>query len=108
MFLLTLQSLHFSDIMAAGSLHVLQRAFALSALGFYYYHNSKTSLPKRWIISDLIWDGMLLHPPKAPLSIVVTLFGIFMLVSDLQPLKAKFPIVLTLLGIFMLVRDWQS
>ena len=36
MFLLTLQSLHFSDIMAAGSLHVLQRVFALSALGFDY------------------------------------------------------------------------
>lgn len=29
MFLVTLQSLHFSDIMAAGSLHVLQCAFAL-------------------------------------------------------------------------------
>lgn len=63
MFLLTLQSLHFSDIMAAGSLHVLQCAFALSALGINYYHESKVSLPKRWIISDLIWDGMLLHPP---------------------------------------------
>ena len=85
MFLLKLQSLHFSDIMAAGSLHVLQCVFALSALGINYYHESKASLPKRWIISDLIWDGMLLHPPKAPLSIVVTLFGIFMLVSDLQP-----------------------
>ena len=38
MFLLTLQSLHFSDIMAAGSLHVLQCTFALSALGINYYH----------------------------------------------------------------------
>lgn len=85
MFLVTLQSLHFSEIMATGSLHVLQCAFALPALGINYYYESKTSLPKRWIISDLIWDGMLLHPPKAPLSIVVTLFGIFMLVSDLQP-----------------------
>lgn len=37
MFLLTLQSLHFSDIMAAGSLHVLQCTFALSALGINYY-----------------------------------------------------------------------
>lgn len=54
MFLLTLQSLHFSDIMAAGSLHVLQCVFALSALGFYHYHYSKTFSPKRWIISDLI------------------------------------------------------
>ena len=75
MFLLTLQSLHFSDIMAAGSLHVLQ-CVALPALGFYYYHNSKTSLPKRWMMSDLILDGMLLQFPKAPLSIVVTLSGI--------------------------------
>lgn len=57
MFLLTLQSLHFSDIMAAGSLHVLQCAFALSALGINYYHESKTSLPKRFLISDLILDG---------------------------------------------------
>lgn len=62
MFLLTLQSLHFSDIMAAGSLHVLQCVFALPALGFYHYHYSKTFSPKRWIISDLIWDGMLLQP----------------------------------------------
>lgn len=62
MFLLTLQSLHFSDIMAAGSLHVLQCAFALSALGFYYYHYSKTFLPKRFLISDLILGRMFLHP----------------------------------------------
>ena len=74
-------------MIATAFLHILQRVFALSALGINYYHESKTSLPKRWIISDLIWDGMLLHPPKAPLSIVVTLFGIFMLVSDLQPEK---------------------
>lgn len=40
MFLLTLQSLHFSDIMAAGSLHVLQCTFALSALGINYYQES--------------------------------------------------------------------
>lgn len=59
MFLLTLQSLHFSDIMAAGFLHVLQCAFALPALGFYYYHYSKTFLPKRFLISDLILDGRL-------------------------------------------------
>ena len=61
MFLLTLQSLHFSDIMAAGSLHVLQCAFALSALGFYYYHYSKTFLPKRFLISDLILGRMFLQ-----------------------------------------------
>lgn len=105
MFLLTLQSLHFSDIMAAGSLHVLQCAFALSALGINYYHESKTSLPKRWIISDLIWDGMLLHPPKAPLSIVVTLLGIIMLTRDPQHRKAPFSIQVTLFGILMLVRQ---
>lgn len=75
-FLLTLQSLHFSDMIAAAFLHILQRVFALSALGFYYYHNSKTSLPKRLMMSDLILDGMLLQFPKAPLSIVVTLSGI--------------------------------
>ena len=68
MFLLTLQSLHFSDIMAAGSLHVLQCVFALSALGINYYHESKTSLPKRFLISDLIWDRMLLHPPVSIIS----------------------------------------
>ena len=62
MFLLKLQSLHFSDIMAAGSLHVLQCVFALSALGFYYYHYSKTFLPKRFLISDLILGRMFLHP----------------------------------------------
>lgn len=90
MFLLTLQSLHFSDMIATASLHILQRVFALSAPGFYYNHDSNTSSPKRWIISDLIWDRMLLHPPKAPLSIVVTLLGIMMLTSDPHPPKAPF------------------
>ena len=61
MFLLTLQSLHFSDMIATASLHILQRVFALSAPGFYYNHDSNTSSPKRWIISDLIWDRMLLQ-----------------------------------------------
>lgn len=41
MFLLTLQSLHFSDMIAATFLHILQRAFALPALGFDYYHYLK-------------------------------------------------------------------
>lgn len=110
MFLLTLQSLHFSDIIATAFLHILQRVFALSAPGFYYNHDSNTSSPKRWIISDLIWDRMLLHPPKAPLSIVVTLLGIMMLTSDPHPQKAPFSIQVTLFGILMLVRQeqWQK
>lgn len=62
MFLLTLQSLHFSDMIATASLHILQRVFALSALGIYYYHYSKTFLPKRFLISDLILGRMFLHP----------------------------------------------
>ena len=107
MFLLTLQSLHFSDMIATASLHILQRVFALSAPGFYYNHDSNTSSPKRWIISDLIWDRMLLHPPKAPLSIVVTLLGIMMLTSDPHPQKAPFSIQVTLFGILMLVRQEQ-
>ena len=61
MFLLTLQSLHFSDMIAAAFLHILQRAFALSALGIYYYHYSKTFLPKRFLISDLILGRMFLQ-----------------------------------------------
>lgn len=36
MILLTLQSLHFSDMIAAAFQHILQRVFALSALGFDY------------------------------------------------------------------------
>ena len=107
MFLLTLQSLHFSDMIATASLHILQCVFALPALGINYYHESKTSLPKRWIISDLIWDRMLLHLPKAPLSIVVTLLGIMMLTSDPHPQKAPFSIQVTLFGILMLVRQEQ-
>lgn len=62
MFLLTLQSLHFSDMIAAAFLHILQRVFALPALGFDYYHYSKTFSPKRFMISDLILDGRFLHP----------------------------------------------
>ena len=76
MFLVTLQSLHFSEIMATGSLHVLQCSFALPALGIKNDHDSKTFSPKRLMMSDLILDGMLLQFPKAPLSIVVTLSGI--------------------------------
>ena len=48
-----------------------------------------------------------LHEEKSHFPIVVTLFGIFMLVRDLQPKKAQSPIVVTLFGIFMLVRDLQ-
>ena len=61
MFLLTLQSLHFSDMIATAFLHILQCVFALSALGINNGHDSKTSLPKRLMMSDLILDGMLLH-----------------------------------------------
>ena len=84
MFLLTLQSLHFSDMIAMAFLHILQCAFALSALGFYHYHYSKTFLPKRFLISDLILGRMFLHPLKAQFPIVVTLSGILILVSDSQ------------------------
>ena len=76
MYLLTLQSLHFSDMIATAFLHILQCVFALPALGINNGHDSKTSLPKRLMMSDLILDGMLLQIPKAPLSIVVTLSGI--------------------------------
>ena len=65
MFLLTLQSLHFSDMIATAFLHILQCVFALSALGINNGHDSKTSLPKRLMISDLILDGMLLHISKS-------------------------------------------
>lgn len=61
MFLLTLQSLHFSDMIEATFLHILQRAFALPALGFYHYHYSKTFSPKRFMISDLIFGRMFLQ-----------------------------------------------
>ena len=59
------------------------------------------------MMSDSIWAGRFLQHEKAPFSIVVTLFGIFMLMRDSHPQKADFPIVLTLFGIFMLVRDSQ-
>ena len=107
MFLLTLQSLHFSDMIAAAFLHILQRVFALPALGFDYYHYSKTFSPKRFMISDLILDGRFLHPQKAQSPIFVTLFGILMLVSDLHPKKAQSPIFVTLFGILILFSDSQ-
>ena len=107
MFLLTLQSSHFSDIMAAGSLHILQRVFALPTLGFYYYHNLKTSSPKRWMMSDLILAGRLSHLQKALFPIFVTLSGILMLVSELQSEKACSPIVVTELGMSMDAREEQ-
>lgn len=61
MFLVTLQSLHFSEIMATGSLHVLQCSFALPALVIKNDHDSKTFSPKRLMMSDLILDGRFLH-----------------------------------------------
>jgi len=88
MFLLTLQSLHFSDMIEATFLHILQRAFALPALGINYYHESKTFLPKRFLISDLILDGSFSQYLKALFPISVTLFGIFILVNDLHHEKA--------------------
>lgn len=108
MFLLTLQSLHFSDMIEATFLHILQRAFALPALGFYYHHDLKTSSPKRLMMSDLILDGRLSHLQKALFPIFVTLSGILILVSELHPLKALSPIFVTLFGILMLVRDLQN
>lgn len=88
MFLLTLQSLHFSDMIATAFLHILQCAFALPALGINYYQFEKTSLPKRFLISDLILDGSFSQYLKALFPISVTLFGIFILVSDLHHEKA--------------------
>ena len=61
MFLLTLQSLHFSDMIAAAFLHILQCAFALPALGIKNDHDSKTFSPKRLMMSDLILDGRFLQ-----------------------------------------------
>ena len=58
-------------------------------------------------MSDLIWDGRFIQHQKAPFSIVVALFGIFMLVRKWHHAKAPFPIVVTLFGIFMLVRERQ-
>lgn len=74
MFLLKLQSLHFSDIMAAGSLHVLQCAFALPALGIKNDHDSKTFSPKRLMMSDLILDGRFLQ--KEYLQPIITQYFI--------------------------------
>ena len=48
-----------------------------------------------------------LHPPKASIPIVVTLFGILMQVSDLQHQKVLFPMFVTQTGIFMLMRELQ-
>ena len=105
MFLLTLQSLHFSDMIAAAFLHILQCAFALSALGINYYHESKTSLPKRWMMSDLILNGRLSHIQKTLYSILVTVLGILMLVSELQRIKAPRSIVFKIFDIFTLASE---
>lgn len=108
MFLLTLQSLHFSDIIATAFLHILQRIFALPALGFYYYHYSKTFSPKRFMILDWILDGRLSHLQKALFPIFVTLSGMLILVSEVHSLKALSPIFVTLFGILILVRDLHN
>ena len=48
-----------------------------------------------------------LQPSKAYSPIVVTLFGIFMLVRESQNAKAESPIVVTLFGMFMFTMDSQ-
>ena len=45
---------------------------------------------------------------KAHSPMLVTLFGMLMLLRDLQPLKALFPIVVTESGMSILVRKSQS
>lgn len=105
MFLLTLQSLHFSDMIAAAFLHIIQCIFALPAPGFNYYHESNTSSPKRWMMSDLILNGRLSHIPKTLYSIFVTVLGILMLVSELQRIKAQRSIVFKIFDIFTLVSE---
>ena len=92
-------------MIAAAFLHILQRVFALSALGINYYHNLKTSSPKRWMMSDLILAGRLSHLQKALFPIFVTLSGIFILVSDLHHEKALSSTFVTLLGILILVSE---
>lgn len=74
MFLLTLQSLHFSDMIAALFCMFFSVFFAIYMLRFINYRDSKTSFPKRWIISDLIWEGSLLHP----LYLYIVLYQRFM------------------------------
>ena len=54
---------------------------------------------------DLIWEGRLSHPSKALYPILVTLFGILMLVRESQSEKAKSPILVTLSGMLILVRE---
>ena len=54
MFLLTLQSLHFSDMIAALFCMFFSVFFAIYMLRFINYRDSKTSFPKRWIISKII------------------------------------------------------
>ena len=48
-----------------------------------------------------------LHPSNASYSILFTLFGIFMLVSDSHPAKAPVPILVTLLGITTFENETQ-
>ena len=59
------------------------------------------------MISDLIHDGMLLQSPKADSPIVVSLFRILMLLSELQAANAISPMIVTLLGMLMLVSELQ-
>ena len=56
-------------------------------------------------MSDLIWEGRFSQPQKARSSIVVTLFGILMLVRDLHEEKVSSLIFVTLFGILILVSD---
>lgn len=68
MFLLTLQSLHFSDMIAMAFLHILQCAFALPALGINYYQSFKDFFAKTFfdIRFDFRWKFFTIS--KSPVS----------------------------------------
>ena len=60
------------------------------------------------MISDFILDGSFLHPTKVLSLICVTQSGILMQVRDSHDAKAQLPIFVTLFGILMLVSDLQK
>ena len=54
---------------------------------------------------DLTWEGRQSHSPKAISPILVTLFGMMMLLREMHIEKAQSPILVTLSGMLILVRE---
>ena len=75
---------------------------AVFIIALHPLRESNVLLPSATLI-----DSTFLQPENVLSPMLVTLFGMLILVSDEQPLNALFPMLVTLFGMLIQVRDKQ-